>query len=108
MKAARLLIASSIAILPATNALGADATAQAVAALKANLGSGVHVEVDEVRVTDAGVTCIDYHVGSTQNRDHAIVRGDEVLKGSSDEKRFEEAWTKHCLGPRGGMTGGGD
>jgi hypothetical protein len=105
MNAGKLLIACSIA-LAITNALGADATAQAVAALKANLGSGVDIEVDEVRVTEAGVACIDYHVGN--NRDHAVVRGDEVLKGSSDEKRFDEAWTQHCLGPRGGMTSGGN
>ena len=103
--AGKLLVASSIAMLPFTNALGADATSKAVAALKANLGSGVSIEVDEVRVTESGVACIDYR--NDRNRDHAVVRGDEVLKASSDEKRFEEAWTQHCLGPRGGMNGGG-
>jgi hypothetical protein len=104
MNAVKLFV---VAILPMATALGADATAKAVAALRENLGSGVDLAVDEVRLTDAGIACINFHVGSDQNRDHAVVHGDEVLKGSTDEKRFDDAWSEHCLGPRGGVTSGG-
>ena len=86
---------------------GSDATSAAVAALEANLGNPADLEVDEVRVTDAGVACINYRVDNGQgvkNKDHAVVQGEEVLKGSSGDERFETAWSEHCLGPRGGMT----
>ncbi len=79
-----------------------DATAAAVAALKANLGSDAGLEIDEVRVTDAGVACIEYRV--SESRGHAVVQNNEVLKSSSDADRFEKAWNQHCLGPRGGTA----
>jgi hypothetical protein len=33
------------------------------------------------------------------------VQGEELLVSTnSDKNGFEEAWKKHCLGPRGGTT----
>jgi len=109
MTTRKLLIATCVVLLPVTGALAADATSAAVNALKANLGNPAGLEVDEVRVTQAGVACIDYRTRDgqgTKSPGHAVVQGDEVLKSSSDDKRFEEMWNAHCLGPRGGMTGG--
>ena len=110
MDTKKVIIAASMTFLPLTGVLAADgkahansdATSAAVAALKANLGSDAGLEIDEVRVTDAGVTCIDYRVG--ESRAHAVLKGNEVLKSSSDSDRFEKAWNEHCLGPRGGIT----
>lgn len=115
MNTRKLLIASSIALLPMAGALaadpnareGTDATSASVAALKATLRGSSGFEVDEVRVTDAGVACINYRVNNEQgakSRGHAVVQGDEVLKSSTGYKRFEKAWNEHCLGPRGGNS----
>ncbi|HKU89685.1 MAG TPA: hypothetical protein VJP84_07815 [Steroidobacteraceae bacterium] len=65
------------------------------------------VKVDEVRVTQDGVACIDFHgIGSTSGKAaHAVVQGDKMLVSTnSDKNPFEEMWKKHCLGPRGGTT----
>ena len=108
MDAKKLLIASSVTLLVA-GALAADATSASIDALKANVGNTAGLEVDEVRVTDDGVACIEYRVSNSQGRKtrgHAVVKGEEVLKSSSDYERFEKAWNEHCLGPRGGITGG--
>ena len=87
---------------------GSDATSASINALKANLGNPVGLQIEEVRVTGSGVACIDYHVKNSQGSKslgHAVVQGDQVLKSSSGDKLFEKAWSEHCLGPRGGMTG---
>ena len=104
------LSAASVALLPLAGAFaaepGSDATAASVAALKANLGTAAGFTVDEVRLTEAGVACIEYRVNNElggKSRGHAVVQGDEVLRSSAG-KRFEKAWNEHCLGPRGGMT----
>jgi len=111
MDTMKLLIAASITILPLAGSLaaegkthaGSDATTAAVEALKANLGDKTGgLEIEEVRVTDADVACIDYRVSGS--RGHAVVQGNEVLKSSSDADRFEKAWNEHCLGPRGGTA----
>ena len=102
MDTLKLLIAASVIGLPVTGTLAADATSDAVAALKKDLGSSVDLEVDEVRETAAGVVCIEYRVRGS--RGHAVVQKKEVLKSSSDPARFEKAWNEHCLGPRGGTV----
>jgi hypothetical protein len=109
MDTLKRLIAASVAVLTMTATLaaddktkGADTTTAAVDALKANLGSSANLEVQEVRVTESGVACIEYRVSGS--RGHAVVQNNEVLKSSSDAARFEKAWNEHCLGPRGGMT----
>lgn len=95
-----LVVAAALAVEPAPS--DSDITVNSVAALKANLDNPKGLEIDEVRVTDDGIACIEYHV--SKDRGHAVVKGDEVLKSPSDAERFDEAWNKHCLGPRGGMT----
>lgn len=85
---------------------GAEVTSKAIAKLEARLGES-EIEVDEVRVTDAGIACIDYHSTSPGNRQaHAVLQGEELLISTSADhkKRFEKAWSEHCLGPRGGAT----
>jgi hypothetical protein len=115
MSTTKLVIATSAILLMAA-ALAAtdepratvDATTTSVAALKTNLGNPAGLAIDEVRVTDAGVACIEYRLSNEQggkSRGHAVVQGNEVLKSSSGDERFQQAWNKHCLGPRGGTTG---
>jgi hypothetical protein len=114
MDTLKLLIASSVAFVPligSTADRGAreasDRTDAAVAALKGSFEKTTRIEVEEVRVTEDGVVCIDYHMLDDPNgigRAHAVVQGDEVLRSTTASPRFEEAWTDHCLGPRGGMT----
>ena len=115
MDTKKFLIASTVSLLPIAGAFavdrdsrdGTEVTASSVAALKASLGNSAGLEVDEVRVTDDGVACIDYRVRNAQGAKtpgHAVVQGKEVLKSPSGDERFEKAWTEHCLGPRGGMT----
>lgn len=109
MSATKLVIATSAILLMAAAISasdgpreGADVTATSVAALKANLGNPAGLAVDQVRVTDAGVACIEYRVSNEQggkSRGHAVIQGKELLKSSSD--RFEATWNEHCLGPRG-------
>jgi hypothetical protein len=113
MSATKLLIATSAILLMAGSLAarddsheGADATAASVAALKVSLGNPDGLEVDEVRVTEAGVACIDYRVGGqgAKTLGHAVVQGKEVLKSATRDGRFEKAWNEHCLGPRGGAN----
>jgi len=115
MDTRKLLIVATVALLPMTGALAADQTAgegseitaASVAALKANLGDPASLQVDEVRVTEAGVACIKYRLRNAQGgeiRGHAVVQGNEVLKSSADVEHFEKVWNEHCLGPRGGLS----
>jgi hypothetical protein len=113
MSATKLIIATSaILAVAATLAAGeprkaTDITSNSVAALKTNVVNPAGLVVDEVRVTDDGVACIEYRVNSAKDgksRGHAVVQGDDVLKSTADYNRFDKAWNEHCLGPRGGMT----
>ena len=80
-------------------------TTKAVERLEAKLGKS-EIEVEEVRVTDNGVACIDYH--STSNpgkRAHAVLQGERLLiSTNSDANDFGKVWSDHCLGPRGGAN----
>ena len=82
-----------------------DATTKAVAKLEARLGES-EIQVDEVRITEDGVACIDFHsTGPSKRAAHAVVQGEKLLVSSnSDKNGFEKAWEEHCLGPRGGAT----
>lgn len=78
----------------------------AVEKLYSRLGE-TEVKVDEVRVTQDGIACIDFHgIGSTSGKAaHAVVQGDKMLVSTnSDKNGFQDMWDKHCLGPRGGAT----
>ena len=78
---------------------------KAVAKLEARLGES-EIQVDEVRVTDDGVACIDFHsTGPGKKPAHAVYKDEKMLISSnSDKNGFEQAWKEHCLGPRGGAT----
>jgi len=116
MDTRKLLLVACVAFLLIAVALAADKDkdtpdqiAAATAALKANLGNAAGLEVNEVRVTDAGVACINYRVGTgsgEKSRGHAVVKDGDVIDSAADGGRFEKAWNAHCLGPRGGMTSG--
>ena len=112
MSIKKLVVATSAILLMGALAAhdesskGQDATAASVASLRASLGNPAGLEIDEVRVTDAGVACIDYHTSGlgAKSVGHAVVQGKGVLKSSTRDARFEKAWNEHCLGPRGGVT----
>jgi hypothetical protein len=105
------LIAPSLVILVCGMAAARDEGpdteigSKAVAKLEARLGES-EIEVDEVRVTQDGVACIDFHsTGPAKKPAHAVVQGEKLLVSSnSDKNGFEDAWKEHCLGPRGGTT----
>ena len=115
MNTRKLLIACSVMLLPMTAALAenpspansSDETAAAVATLKEKVGTRSDLEVDDVRVTDSGVACINFRMRDSQgamSKQHAVVKGDDVERSTFGNKRFEKAWNDNCLGPRGGTT----
>jgi hypothetical protein len=106
------LIAPSLVIVVCGMAAARDEgpdtelTDRAVAALEARLGKS-EVKVDEVRVTEKGVACIDFRANGSANgrAGHAVYQAEKLLiSTSSDQDGFEKAWSEHCLGPRGGAT----
>ena len=108
------LIAPSLVIVVCGMAAARDEgpdtelTDQAVAALEARLGKS-EVKVDEVRVTDDGVACIDFRENGSANgrAGHAVYQGEKLLVSTSaDQEGFERAWSEKCLGPRGGAPTG--
>jgi hypothetical protein len=82
-----------------------ETTSKAVARLEAKLGES-EIKVDEVRVTDDGIACMDYHtISNPGKRAHAVLQGEKLLiSTNSDANGFEQAWKDHCLGPRGGTA----
>jgi hypothetical protein len=111
----KLLIALSAALLPMTATFAddrastnaTDESSPAVTALKDKIGKRSAVDIDEVRVTDSGATCIKYRVSSREGstrREHAVVQGDEVIRSTLGNHDFEKAWSDNCLGARGGTT----
>ena len=114
MKHAIVIIGAAL-LLPASGALAADARAgqqtdASIAALASSLGDAHGLEIDEVRITGDGIACIEYRLPDANGklvRGHAVVKGKDVLRSPSDSAdEFEKAWSEHCLGPRGGVTGG--
>lgn len=82
-----------------------EITSKAVDKLEAKLGKS-EIQVDEVRVTDDGIACIDYHSTSNPGKQaHAVLQGERLLiSTNSDANDFGKVWSEHCLGPRGGAT----
>jgi hypothetical protein len=112
MQTMKRLIAPSLIIvlcgMAAARDQGPDTaiTTKAVAALEEKLGKS-EIQVDEVRVTEAGIACMDYHSNSNPaKKAHAVLAGEELsISTSADHaQRFEKVWYDHCLGPRGGAT----
>jgi hypothetical protein len=85
---------------PSANA-SSEANSESIAALKSSLPSTSGFEVDDVRVTDSGVTCISYRVRNDlggETRAKAVVEGDKVLRSTSRTSRFAKAWNGKCVG----------
>jgi hypothetical protein len=106
MDTLKRIIASAVVVVPMSIAFAetptsSDASAAAVEKLKSSVKGGV--EVENVRMSDDGVACIQYrgpnYAGSMTNA-YAVVQGDKVYKSSIGNKRFEEAWNEHCAGNR--------
>jgi hypothetical protein len=104
-----VLVAAIVALAAAAALASGDATDAPIRALEASLGD-TKPEIDEVRITNDGVACIAYRTAGgdgRQDRGHAVVQGSEVLRSpapDADAQKFEAAWSRHCLGPHGGMT----
>jgi hypothetical protein len=89
---------------------GAEARARhnlayaSVASLKANIGSRRNLEFDDVRVTDAGATCIQYRARDQAggvSHGQAVVHGSEVAQRDArhgEDGKFEKEWNRQCLG----------
>jgi hypothetical protein len=97
------LIALPAVFLPlaalAQGQTSSDAESAAVEALKASVRE--RVEVDTVRMTDAGVACITYRMENETggaSRAHAVVDGEKVLRSTIGNTRFEKAWKEKCAG----------
>jgi hypothetical protein len=111
MPAMKRLIAPSLIIavcgMAAAREQGPDTelTSKAVARLEAKLGEG-EIKVDEVRVTEDGIACMDYHtISNPGKKAHAVLKGEQLLVSTnSDKNAFQETWNDHCLGPRGGSA----
>jgi len=72
----------------------------AVATLKSSLPSTSGFEVEKMRTTDSGISCITYRTRNDQGnetRAHAVVQGEKVLRSTSRSKEFENAWNNQCV-----------
>ena len=79
---------------------GAVTNSEAVSTLKSSLPSTSGFEVEKMRTTDSGVSCIIYRVRNDQGnetREHAVVQGEKVLRSSSRSKEFEKTWNSQCV-----------
>jgi hypothetical protein len=104
MKTSRCLAATlPVALVLATGAFAADqamnADSPAVDKLKTKLPSTLGFEVKDVRTGTDGASCITYVVangnGGTSTA-HAVVDGDNVLRDTTGNTRFANAWNKKC------------
>ena len=67
--------------------------------LESKLPSTLGFQVEHMVITDDGVACINYRVANGnggESHEHAVVRGDEVLRSTPGNSRFEKAWNRKC------------
>ncbi len=110
MDTLKRLIASAVVVVPLSSAFAetppsSDASSAAVEALRSSLGGKGAIDVENVRMTDNGVACIDYRGPNNSggmSKSKAVVQGNKVLRSSVGNERFQEAWNEHCAGTRGG------
>jgi len=104
------VVTSLIAFVPLAGALAAepamssDANAESVAKLKSRLPSTLGFQVDDVRMTDEGVSCISYRVANDNggvSSAKAVVQGEKVLRSTSRTTDFADAWNSKCAGAGG-------
>lgn len=86
------------------SAKSADSS-EAVATLKSRLGTSARgFEVEDVRTSSTGASCITYRVdkasGTGETRARAVVKGDKVVRSTSGTRDFENAWREHCASDR--------
>jgi hypothetical protein len=92
------LVLAPLPALPAEPA-PSDASSAAVATLKSSLPSKQGFTVDLVHMTDAGVACIAYRVNNDmggKTRAQAVVEGQTVLRSTSRNSKFANAWNSKC------------
>jgi hypothetical protein len=108
MDTLKRLIASAVVVVPLSSALAetpasGDASTAAVETLRASLGGKGAIDVENVRMTDDGVACIDYRGPNNSggmSKAKAVVQGDKVLRSGVGNERFADAWNEHCAGTR--------
>jgi hypothetical protein len=91
------------ALVPMTAAVAADSTSDPVEALKASLQTTVGFEVDDVRTSESGASCIRYRVTNDtggESKAQAVVDGNEVLRSTSRSTKFAKAWNSKCAGAK--------
>jgi len=110
MKKSHLLFTLPFALAVSAGALADDrddrvdsksGSTPAVEQLKSKLPSTHGFEVDNVRTTGDGVSCINYRVANDtggETRAQAVVKGDDVFRSTTRSTHFEKAWNKHCAG----------
>ena len=79
-----------------------------VAALKSYMARPAGFKVENIRVTDAGAACIQYHArdaAGSVNRAQAVVVGGAVEASEARDGQFQKAWNRQCLGPAYDVTG---
>jgi len=79
---------------------GTATNSEAVEKLKSSLPSTSGFEVEKMRTTDSGISCITYRVKNDQGnetRAHAVVQGEKVLRSTSRSKDFEKTWNSQCV-----------
>jgi len=81
--------------LAAGQAMNADSPA--VEKLKSKLPSTQGFEVKDVRTGTDGTSCITYVVADSVGTHHAVVEGDNVLRDTTGNTRFENSWNKKCV-----------
>jgi len=101
----RLLLALPLALALSGGTFANDADSDksgdpAVEKLKASLTNINGFEVLDARAGGDGTTCITYQVTNDQNgmtKSHAVVQGDKVLRESTGNTRFAQAWNSKCV-----------
>jgi len=94
------LVISAGALANDETTAGAVTNSEAVEKLKSSLPITTGFEVEKMRTTDSGISCITYRVKNDQGnetRAHAVVQGEKVLRSTSRSKDFENAWNSNCV-----------
>ena len=89
---------TATAAFAADSAMNADSPA--VEKLKSKLPSTLGFEVKDLRTGADGTSCITYVVANGNggsSTQHAVVEGDNVLRDTSGNTRFANAWNKKCV-----------
>jgi hypothetical protein len=99
----RWLVASLPLALLSTGAIAKQhavtSESEARKTLESKLPSTLGFQVEHMVITDDGVACINYRVANGnggESHEHAVVRGDDVLRSTPGNSQFEKAWNRKC------------